>query len=484
MQAMKRTRIAPSPTGNLHIGSLAIALRNYAVAKQAEGQFIIRIEDTDRERLVPGAQENLLQTLKDFGLTWDEGPVVGGDYGPYVQSERLEIYHEHVQQLIDNDKAYYCFCDKKRLEDLRQQQQLAKQLPAYDRHCLSLSKQEIEEKLKTETPYVVRLKVPKDQTISFTDLLRGSIKFESNGLDDQVLLKSDGFPTYHLAVVVDDHLMKITHVIRGEEWISSTPKHVLLYQAFGWPQPIYAHMPVFLNPSGKGKMSKRFGDTEAGSYLTKGYLPEAVLNFLMIMGWAPKDKDEVVSLERFVREFRLEDVSSKSVVFDTGKLDWLNGLYIRKMTNDELLSCLEKFKPDQLSREQLTRVLPLIKERLVTLADLPALTDFIYAYTPATPELLLKKADSGLVTNQLDKSVGLLNSKADWTPENMYQAFADLAQEHNWHKGQFFMLLRLSVTGKTATPPLFETMLMLGLKECKERISKTTKSLSISPHVW
>lgn len=467
-----RTRIAPSPTGKLHIGGLSVALKNYAYAKGRGGQFIIRIEDTDRERLVPEALENILSTLKAYGLDWDEGPDISGPHGPYTQSERLSIYQQYAKELVEKEHAYYCFCTKERLDEMRAKQQAEKQLPKYDRTCLNLSFEEIEEKLKAGIPHVVRLKVPRGETVTFTDLNRGDITFQTDGIDDQVLLKSDGYPTYHLGVVVDDHLMEITHVIRGEEWISSTPKHVLLYKAFDWELPIYAHMPDLLSPTGKGKMSKRHGDVSAEHFLEIGYLPEAMLNFLMILGWASSDQTEVLTLERYIKEFDIKDVSKKSVAFDTNKLDWLNGLYIRQLGEAELIKRLQPYKAPELSDEIFAKFLPLIKERLVKLSDIKELSVYLYQDPVLDQNELLKQAkmDTAQLQNYFKKVSQALLQLPEWSVPKIEEALRQLQLDLDLKPRSAFMSIRYALTGSEATPPLFDVIELLGKEKSIQRL--------------
>ncbi len=472
-----RTRMAPSPTGEMHVGSMATLLKNYAFAKRNGGQFLLRIEDTDKEREVAGGVQAIQDIIRRYGLDWDEGPGKEGEYGPYIQSQRLDIYKREVQSLIDNDKAYYCFCSKERLAEVKETQIASKQPPHYDRHCLNIDKEEAKRRVSNGEDYVIRLKVPANQEITFTDLLRGEITFNSNLIDDQVLLKSDGYPTYHLGVVIDDHLMKITHIMRGEEWISSTPKHVLLYQAFGWELPVFAHIPVFLNPDGKGKMSKRKGMVSAASFLDRGYLPEAMLNFFMILGWARKNQEEVMTLEDYINEFDPSDLSSNSVAFDIVKLNWLNGVYIRKLSLEQLEEKITPFVPVTFPKEKLAAVLPLIQERLVTLGDFEILTKFFYGDLNYETDLLLKKAESKeLVIKQLETAIGAINSLKSWSLVDLETSIHTLQEKNDWHRGQFFMMLRLAVTGEKATPPLFETMFVIGkdliIKRLEEALNK------------
>lgn len=473
-----RTRMAPSPTGELHVGGMAMLLKNYAWAKRHHGQFVLRIEDTDKEREVVGAIADILQVIRDYGLDWDEGPDKGGPHAPYIQSERLKTYSQHAEELVKAGQAYYCFCSKERLEKLRAEQRLNHQPPKYDQHCRNLSVKEVASKLKADQPHVIRLKVPKNHTVKFQDLLRGEIAIATSEIDDQVLLKSDGFPTYHLGVVVDDHLMKISHILRGEEWISSAPKHVLLYEAFGWEKPVFAHIPVFLNPDGKGKMSKRKGTVSARSFLDRGYLPEAMLNFFMILGWSKADQEELMTLEEYVKEFDPKDVSVKSVVFDLKKLDWFNGVYIRALPLPELKARLTKFLPADFPPAKFDEILPLVFERLVTLADLENLTSFFYRPIKTDLKELLKKADGALVTTELEITLAALQALSDWSVSQLETTLRGLQAEHDWHKGQYFMMLRLSVTGRTATPPLFETMTVLGQHETINRLRAAIKQLT------
>ena len=474
-----RTRMAPSPTGEMHVGSMATLLKNYAFAKKYNGQFILRIEDTDKVREVEGGVEAIQAIIKRYGLDWDEGPGKGGEYGPYIQSARLDISRREVQKLIDNDKAYYCFCSKERLAEVKEQQIANKQAPHYDRHCRNISKEEAKQRVASGEEYVVRLRVPENQEITFTDLLRGEITFNSNLIDDQVLLKSDGYPTYHLAVVIDDYLMKISHIMRGEEWISSTPKHVLLYQAFGWSVPVFAHIPVFLNPDGKGKMSKRKGMVSAASFLDRGYLPEAMLNFFMILGWAKKDQEEVISLDEYIKEFEPSDLSSNSVAFDIKKLNWLNGVYIRKLSSEQLKEKITPFVPQNFPAEKVDQILPLIQERLVTLADFEQLTKFFYGPINYETDLLLKKADSKeLVILELNETIKEIEVLANWNVVELEKQIMGLQEKKDWHRGQFFMMLRIAVTGEKATPPLFDTMVVLGQELVISRLKEALDKLN------
>lgn len=475
-----RTRMAPSPTGEMHVGSLSIALKNYAFAKKHNGKFILRIEDTDKVREVENGVQLIQEILEKYGIIADESPTKGGDKGPYIQSKRLDIYRKYAQQLIDENKAYHCFCSSERLSELRDKQRAEKIPPKYDGLCKSLSKEEIETRLKNNEPHVIRLNVPKGQEVTFTDLIRGDITFNSDTIDDQVLMKSDGYPTYHMAVVIDDHLMEISHIMRGEEWISSTPKHILLYKAFGWELPVFAHIPIYLNPDGKGKMSKRKGTVSAQSFLDRGYLEEALLNFFMILGWAREDEIEIMSMEEYIELFDPKDVSPKSVVFDMKKLNWINGMYIRKLSIEQLKEKLKPFLPEDFPAEKADIILPLIHERLETLADIENLTSFFYRDIILEAQPLLKKSNPELTTQQLNITSAALNeiSDSDWNVESIEKTIRELQEKHEWKRGQYFMMLRMMATGSKATPPLFDTLFVVGKKQLLNRIDLAKKTIT------
>ncbi len=375
---MVRTRIAPSPTGqDIHVGNLYTALMNWAFARKNKGQFVVRIEDTDRTRWQEGAEEKILASIKAFGLVYDEGPDIGGPYAPYRQSDRLETYKIHAEELIAKGKAYYCFCTKERLDALREQQIKDKKTPRYDKHCLT--EKDAKSRIENGEKYVIRLNVPQNEKISFIDVIRGEITFETNDIDDQVLLKSDGFPTYHLGVVIDDHLMKITHIIRAEEWISSTPKHVLLYKAFGWELPIFAHMPILRNPD-KSKLSKRKNPVWAAWYLEQGFLPEAVINYLALLGWSHPEEKEIFPVTEFIKLFDLKDIKPVGPVFDLVKLKWVNQQYIQMQSDKDLKKLIIDFYPKakELPEAQLDALMPLLNSRMETLKDFETLTKVFF----------------------------------------------------------------------------------------------------------
>lgn len=468
-----RTRIAPSPTGEYHIGHLRTCLYDYALAKKFGGQFIIRIEDTDQKRHVEGAEDRIFQVIKDYGLSWDEGPDVGGPFGPYVQTERLDIYQKYIQELLDKGLAYYCFCTEERLEEMRQIQKAAHQIPKYDRCCLKLSPEEIKQKIAAGEKYVIRLKLPDNEDIIFNDLVRGEIKFNTKELDDQVLIKSDGIPTYHFAVVVDDHLMNITHIFRGEEWISSTPKQILLYRYLGWEVPKFAHLTVLLDPSGQGKMSKRKGSVSARSFLDDGYLPEAMLNFLMLLGWNPGTDRELFTLDEFVKEFSLDHLHKKSPVFDRKKLDYFNGLYIRQKSDADLFPYFKKFLPSA-SDEQIKILIPVLKDRLVKFSELPETVKFLFEDIDYDKDLLLKKGtDPQLATEMLTKTKELFSDFA-----NLQERLMKLITDNSWNVGEFFMVFRVAICGSTFTPPVVDCLPALGKEATLRKIDLALKKLA------
>lgn len=461
---MIRTRIAPSPTGqDVHVGSIAAALMNYAWAKKNNGQFIIRIEDTDRTRLVPGGEEKMLDTFNKIGLIADESPLVGGPYSPYRQSERLDIYKKHAEELVNKGKAYFCICSPERLTKMREEQQVKKQIPKYDRLCLN-SQEEVKKKIKEGSKYVVRLKIPDDKEIVINDVVRGEIKFNTKDIDDQVLLKSDGFPTYHLGVVVDDHIMKITHVIRGEEWLPSTPKHVILYQSFGWELPVFAHISLLRNPD-RSKLSKRKNPVWTSWYLDKGIFSEALLNYLALMGWSHPEGKEVFSLDEYIKVFDIKDIQKTAPVFDPVKLEWLNGMYIRVMKDEELKNKIYEFYKKQYSEELIGKTVPLIKERIKKLSDYLPLCEF-YFQAPKSYEVDIKEKKDLLKSIQEE-----LNKVSDWKANVIGETMQGLVKKLGIKAGEFFMVVRVAITGKKISPPLNESMEILGKEECLKRIS-------------
>ncbi len=396
------TRIAPSPTGYMHIGSLRTALYNYFYAKKHGGKFLLRVEDTDRTRYVEGSVEALIRMFHRMGIVYDEGPFIEqnrlvekGEHGPYFQSERLSLYAEYAKKLIEKEGAYYCFCSADRLKEVREIQQAAKQPTKYDRHCKGLSQEEIQSRLQKNEPHVIRLFVPNGSTV-FHDEIRGDIQIENSEIDDQVLMKTDGFPTYHLGVVVDDHLMNVTHVIRAEEWISSTPKHIILYQLFGWDLPVYAHLPLILNKD-RSKLSKRQGDVAVEDFLDKGYLPEALINYISLLGFNPSGEKEIYTLAELIEGFDLSRVNKSGAIFDVEKLMWVNGEYLKQKTLEELMELVTPFlKKARLEMDEvfLKKIITIEKDRLVTLEKLSESARIYMSVLEYDPALLVwKKSD-------------------------------------------------------------------------------------------
>ncbi len=467
-----RTRIAPSPTGDPHVGTAYVALFNYALARQSGGQFVLRIEDTDRARSNPASESMILESLRWLGLQWDEGPDVGGQCGPYRQSERAEIYRGHVERLVASGAAYPCFCTRERLDELREEQRREKLQLGYDGLCRSLTEAEAQRRSLAGEEHVVRLRMPSDGETVANDLLRGEIRFANAQIDDQVLVKSDGLPTYHLANVVDDHLMGITHVIRAEEWLSSLPKHIQLYRAFGWQLPVFCHLPLLRNAD-TSKISKRKNPVSINYYRRAGYLPEAMCNYLALMGWTMPDEREEFTLEEFIEEFRLEDISLGGPVFDLDKLTWLNGRYIREHEPEQLL---ERLREDALSDANLLQVLPLVRERIDTLDAFFDYGQFFFvgdlAYDEDARTRLVAK---GRTAAQTAKAFRLLVEEdldplLDWRPSTIEDALRGFCERHDWTPKELFMPVRIAVTGRSATPPLFDTMAVVGREMCRRRL--------------
>jgi glutamyl-tRNA synthetase len=482
MTTKVRTRFAPSPTGFLHIGGLRTALFAFLFARHAGGDFILRIEDTDRTRLVEGAMEDILQQLRWVGMRWDEGPDKGGPHAPYLQSERREIYRRHAESLVQGGGAYRCFCTPERLESLREDQKKAGSFQGYDKRCRSLPAEQIETNLAEGLPWVVRLKVPTGGASVFHDAIRGEIRTSNETLDDTVLLKSDGYPTYHLANVVDDHLMGITHVIRGDEWISSTPRHVVLYEAFGWEQPVFAHVPVILSQGG-GKLSKRHGATMVREFREKGYLAEAVLNFIALLGWSLDDKSVLFSMDDLVRHFDLGKVNKAPAVFSYEKLDWFNGVYIRGKSVEQLYELLLPYFAAEgcgEDRAYLVEIIPLIRERLKTLSDAWRLAWFFFdsRFTVKDAEHLApKKLGRETARSVLVEAAGLIESLPAFDEASVETALRGIVEARGLKAGDVFMSVRVAVTGTTISPGLFETIRVLGRERVVSRLKAAAGSL-------
>lgn len=478
-----RVRFAPSPTGYLHVGGLRTALYNYLFAKKNNGTFVLRIEDTDRNRYVEGAVENLIKALNWAGLNYDEGPEVGGNYGPYMQSQRLDIYKKYADELIEKGKAYYCFCSPERLKILKEEQEKQK-LPQskYDKHCLHLSKEEVEKNLSIGIPKVVRLNVEENQTIKFDDVIREHVEFESNNVDDQILIKGDGFPTYHLANVVDDHLMKITHVIRGEEWLSSTPKHVLLYDAFEWERPIFAHLPLLLNPD-RSKLSKRQGDVAVEDYRDKGFLKEALINFVALLGWNAGDDKEFYYLDELIANFSLERVNKAGAVFDLQKLNWLNAEHLRKKSNEELLLLLKeeikksKFNNLKYSDSFLSLVIDAMKERVSFIKEFIDTCTYFYEAPTEYEQKSVEKNWKPETPEHLSQLKEEFSSLINPTKEDFEHALTKASEDLNVGKGKLIHPLRLAVSGQSTGPGMFDLLFILGKDEVVKRIETALENI-------
>ncbi len=470
-----RVRIAPSPTGDPHVGTAYIGLLNYLYANQRAGKFILRIEDTDRARFVATSEQQIFDSLRWIGLTWDEGPDVGGPYGPYRQSERTEIYREHVQILLANGSAYRSFETAEELEAMRKSQLAAKLPPRYNGAHRELTAEQIAAFEAEGRPSVIRLKVPAEGETAFRDELRGEIKFSHNNVDDQVLMKSDGFPTYHLANVVDDHLMHITDVIRAEEWISSTPKHVLLYRAFGWHLPRFWHMPLLRNID-KSKISKRKNPVSLIYYQQAGFLPQALLNFLGLMGGgmpAPTEKNdtaEIFTLPQALQQFDFNKISLGGPVFDLVKLKWLNGEYLRKLTPEQFF---DELKRTTFADDYLRALVPLIQTRIETLAQVGDVAAFLFTdEIKPTPDLFIPKKRTLEETLAFTAELLIALEAADWTHTGLDLAIRTLGTEKEWSVKENFMLLRAILTGSTQSPPLLESMEVFGRARTIDRIRR------------
>ena len=480
-----RVRFAPSPTGYLHVGGLRTALYNYLFAKKNNGTFVLRIEDTDRNRYVEGAVDNLIKALNWAGLKYDEGPEYGGNFGPYMQSQRLDIYKKYADELIEKGKAYYCFCTPERLKTLKEDQEKQK-LPQtkYDKYCLHLSKEEVEYNLRVGVSKVVRLNVESNHTIKFDDIIREHVEFESNNVDDQVLIKSDGYPTYHLANVVDDHFMKITHVIRGEEWLSSTPKHVLLYDAFGWERPIFAHLPLLLNPD-RSKLSKRQGDVAVEDYRDKGFLKDALINFVALLGWNAGDDKEFYYMDELINNFSLERVNKAGAVFDLQKLNWLNAEHLRKKSNDELLNFLKdeiqksKYKDQIYSNEFLILIIEAMRERVSFVKEFIDTCTYFYEAPTEYEQKSVEKNWKPETPQHLNKLKDEFASLINPTKEDFENSFTKVSEELNVGKGKLIHPLRLAVSGQSTGPGMFDLLYILGHDEVIRRIDAAIKKLSI-----
>ncbi len=477
-----RTRFAPSPTGYMHIGNLRTALYAYLLAKKDGGDFILRIEDTDQERYVEGAVDIIYNTLKEAGLKHDEGPDIGGDCGPYIQSERRSIYQEYAHKLVELGGAYYCFCDKERLDNLRQIQEASKIPTKYDGYCRNLSPEEIKEKLDAGVPYVIRQKIPKTGVTSFDDIIYGTIHVENSTLDDNVLLKSDGLPTYNFANVIDDHLMGITHVIRGSEYLSSTPKYNLLYEAFGWDIPTYVHCPPVMKNATE-KLSKRNGDASYNDIIAKGYLKEAVINFIALLGWSPGGDQEVFSLEELTQAFDPSGISKSPAIFDDKKLIWMNGEYIRRMPLEDFCNLAMPYFKQTIKKDiDFMELAKLLHTRTELLTDIPEQIDFIDALPDYDTELYVHKKMKTTLENSLEalnRILPVLEGIDNWSEETIHEKMFELIAEMEVKNGQILWPLRTAVSGKQFTPGGgIELAVLLGKEETIARIKKGIEKLS------
>ncbi|MBQ8893550.1 MAG: glutamate--tRNA ligase [Clostridia bacterium] len=476
-----RTRFAPSPTGYMHVGNLRTALYTYLIARQNGGKFILRIEDTDQGRYVEGAVDLIYRTMKETGMYWDEGPDVGGDYGPYIQSERRGLYMEYAKQLIEKGAAYYCFCDKEALEE---QKPADSKIPnKYDGRCRRLSKEEVEANLAAGKPFVIRQHIPEGGTTTFVDEVYGEITVDNSELDDQILIKTDGLPTYNFANVVDDHLMNITHVVRGKEYLSSTPKYNLLYEAFGWEIPKYIHCAPVMKDA-QNKLSKRNGDASYEDLIKKGYLKDAVLNYIALLGWAPKSEQEKFTLEELIREFDISGISKSPAIFDSEKLAWLNGEYIKALSPEEFLEMAMPYIQQVTDRTDLDFALlaSLLQGRTQVLNEIPPMIDFIGALPEYDIALYTHKKMKTTPENSLDAlkaTLPVLEALTDWSQESIHTALFELIAKLEVKNGIILWPLRTALSGKAFTPGGgVELAYLLGKEETLKRIQKGIEKLS------
>lgn len=472
-----RVRFAPSPTGYLHVGGARTAIYNYFFAKATGGTFYLRIEDTDRKRYNEDALKDLMRDLKWLGLNWDEGPGNEGDCGPYFQSERLDIYHREIQKLLDAGCAYYCFCSEERLNEVRAEQKKAGVAETgYDRHCRNISREEAERRIAAGEKAVIRFKIPESGVTGFDDLVRGHIEYRNELLDDLVLIKRDGYPTYHFASVVDDHLMGTTHVLRGDEWISSTPKHVLLYKAFGWEAPVWCHLPVILDSQNGGKLSKRNGAASVGEFRDLGYLPETLVNYLALLGWNPGDDREVMTLEEMISAFKLENIHPTAVKFDTKKLQWMNMQHIHATSNETLLAEMKKgleklgVSIESEPAERLNEIVELLKPRAHFLKDLAEMSLYFFRAPTSYDEKGMRK-QWGLGSRDVARAVReMLATVEPFRTAEIEKGFLALAESRHCKLGDLVGAVRLAVSGVTAGPGLWELFEVVGKDETLRRI--------------
>jgi glutamyl-tRNA synthetase len=485
-----RVRFAPSPTGHLHLGGARTALYDYLMAQKTKGQFILRIEDTDRKRFVPGAEEEIMSSLRWLGIQWDEGPDVGGEFGPYRQSERKQLYQNFSEIMIQQGQAYYCFCSSEKLDQVRQEQQKRKETPHYDGTCRELSLAEAKRRVENGESHVVRYKMPKTGSITVKDLLRGDITVENASLDDYIIVKSDGLALYHLAAAVDDHLMQITHVIRGSEWLPTFPLHGHIHRAFGWTEPEWVHLSVFLKPSGKGKMSKREAadlNKDGYSIFIKdleglGYLPEGVVNWISLMGWSYDDHTEHFTLPDLADKFSLEKLNPSPAAINFTKLDHFNGVHIRSLEVDDLAKRLVPYfieKGYEVDEGMLLKIAPLVRERLSTLDEVVEMAGFFFIkeVTPAPQDLIAKGMTAGQSAEIAQKALNVLIDADSVNSEIVEPLLRTLVETSGISAGQVFGIMRVAITGQKVSPPLFESMEIIGKSICFKRMKKAIEKL-------
>ena len=472
-----RTRFAPSPTGYMHIGNLRTALYEYLIAKSQGGKFILRIEDTDQERQVEGAVDVIYNTMRMTGLKHDEGPDIGGDYGPYVQSERMGMYMDYAKELVEKGEAYYCFCTKERLESLKESNAEGAAFAKYDRHCLGLSKEEVQAKLDAGEPFVIRQKMPDSGTTTFSDVVYGDITVENTELDDQILMKADGFPTYNFANVVDDHLMHITHVVRGSEYLSSTPKYNLLYKAFGWEPPVYVHLPAVMRDA-HHKLSKRHGDKSFEDLVREGYVVEAIVNYIALLGWSPSGTQEIFSLKELEENFDMAGLSKSPAIFDIKKLTWMNSEYLKAMDFDKYYALAEPKLKEALGDTDLDlkKIAALLQKRLETLNDIPGLVEFFKTLPEYGTELYTHKkmkTNDEIALSSLEEALPVLENLADWNTTSIHDALMALVGELGIKNGQLLWPVRTALSGEPTSPGgAMELADILGKEESLRRIRK------------
>ena len=477
-----RTRYAPSPTGSMHIGNLRTALYEFLIAKSQGGDFVLRIEDTDRERYVDGAVDIIYKTLQSAGIAHDEGPDIGGDYGPYVQSERKDIYMPYAQRLIDEGKAYRCFCTKERLEKLQEDSIGG----GYDRRCRDIPKEESDALAASGAPYVIRQKMPLDGATAFEDAVYGTISVENSELQDQILIKTDGYPTYNFANVIDDHTMGITHVVRGSEYLSSTPKYNLLYEAFGWEIPTYIHLPLIMGKDADGnisKLSKRHGSTSFEELVAEGYLPEAIINYIALLGWCPKDNQEIFTLNELISAFSIDGISKSPAIFDYDKLEWFNGEYIKAMTAEQFVKASDAYLKSALGGSGLdfNKVAAILQQRVTVLNQIPDMVSILAKQPDYEKELFVNKKSKTTLENApqlLKMSYDALSALNSWNHDSIHECLINLAKDNELKNGTVMWPVRIAVSGKAVTPGgAIEILDILGREESLKRMEKGLKKL-------